>query len=1180
MFVLICGVIGLYFFLKARHDTLISQTRAREQYAAWQAARKATALKLPQYTDNAMEQLVPVNFRRPVSDWLENEKDFYEKVLSKGKFDVLVVPLQVMDWAMGRSIRSAMTAELAVAVAQSQKVSVADPYLVAKALGEGQRQLKQEDIYRLANSLGVKRVIWGYVGHRRDHKSAFNKFSIAILTQDAPANSSNELVWKTQIRTKRYENIAFTDEISPIEAYESILPEIIKGIDQTAVWFSPKIVSKLDVTKLPASPINLIDSDDNPARDAYTFLLFDQLTPKHVERTKELFAEKAHLALMRLSPESPEYRALRARTYMALGFRLAAIRALGTPKTDEEKELLAALNGNLAEVQAMAAKEENPLKRLIQKLDAQNIGAAYSVINRQHSIDEAMALRLPGEIWPLLVTRAFTDWDRWSQYDNASLKMLLDYELPVERYTLEEIMRGLASLGDSDSGQATLNLSVFNHGRKFIDKDADKWCCGFALNRPGRLDYLELIQGIGHDNLIRRIGFEASVQGLPDRAVRSADSIDAVYKGYPYYSVERSIAESMLAQNSDEPARAGLLKIAYEHAFNAIYWEQGQSHISTMGYEQVRATGRHDYGYFDNLYYTDIPFRPFYSPWANGGDSETAVANDLAALNNATCELDVLDDLVFQYRVIQHDDARISSLFQSLEGRFMGSPHRNELLADEALQHGENDKAIALFRDNIRIAPSYWKSYLSLGRSLFESVQVKEAAKAFLSYPGFKPDSAENRVAVANYAFDAGSYFYWSGHFDLAEPFYKIAASLDTGADAEMTSGIRLKLLAGDINEAMVGSLKRAQRYNNSYAYRDYLGILHASGYSKDAWAGFRSLAIESRQPHIWETALVGHHVAGATESEVVEWAKRSEFKELGEYKNAVAIYLLRFATTDRTPSQGLPEVIESLDGDLWQLDGYHGYVVRPTNDNSGKILGPSAGYDSSLPIGVIGSAKKHRVKSHLVYFAEGYQAIKLEDFSTAKSIFEEAAKLYDFNTHGGYMLPYFALAAAKSGDSSGVEKLLNSINFKDQGFDYHLARAILAGVGGNVDETVQSLDLARYRRPHTENRPLLTQYSFGEISELLSELTGSAKIQEIALQWAKKNQKVEPWHSWGYAIEAKLTKNPVERKRAIAMTYYLDPKSERLSKFKKIEIEDAVRAYGRLNPFLLKAKAVKNNSV
>ncbi|MDB6159199.1 MAG: hypothetical protein JWO04_2905 [Gammaproteobacteria bacterium] len=127
------------------------------------------------------------------------------------------------------------------------------------------------------------------------------------------------------------------------------------------------------------------------------------------------------------------------------------------------------------------------------------------------------------------------------------------------------------------------------------------------------------------------------------------------------------------------------------------------------------------------------------------------------------------------------------------------------------------------------------------------------------------------------------------------------------------------------------------------------------------------------------------------------------------------------------------------------------------------------------------------------------------------------------------------------------------------------------------MDEAVRALELARYRRPNTEDRPLLTEYTYGDICELLFSVTGNPRIRAIALHWAKKRQTSEPWQSWSYALEATLTHDPGDRKRAIAMTYYLDRKSQHLSAFKKPEIDEAVRMYERSNVFL-KEKIVKAN--
>lgn len=1151
------GAFGVRHLQSVRAESISNEARAQNEMAAAAARAAASAqvakraLQAP-FEDHAMARFMPPGYSRPVSEWQRSEKNLYEKTLAGAKVDVLVVPFQVWGWGVDRATRSLMAAELAMGVSQSQKVKVADPYLVAKALGEGQRQFKQEDVYRLADAMGAKRIVWGYAGHDRKGKMA-----IAILTQAYGGTARAGAAWTAPVATRKFENIPLNDDVPAVQAYESLLPEILKsvGADAASPVFE-QAESKLEMAALPPSPLSLAASSGNPAQDAYGFLLYSALTPANIERTKEVFAEKALLALMRLSPASPEYRALRARAYMALGLRVPAIKLLGAPQSDEERGLLAALNGNLPEVRAMAAREKNPLKKLIQKLDENTIAAAYGVITPKKSIAEVAELKLPGDIWPFVVTRAFVDWDVWSQYDNASLKMLLDYELPVKGYSLEEMVRGSSALGDPGKIQAVANLSVLNHGRKFMDADAAKWCCEFTFNKPGPLDYLELLQGVGHDNLVRYINFLSEVQGNSSKAISFANSIDATYKGYPYYALERSKAEARLAKHGGGTEKAALQKAAQENAFNALYWEQGQSLVSTAAFEQLSSSGGAErFGRYENLYYADIPYRPYYPTWADGGSLQAKVDNNLAAFKNATWQMQGASELFNLYHQFFPEERRTGDLLASMSGRFIGSPHRNTMFAVEALVHGDTKTAQSLYRDNIKLSPGYWNSYEKLGKLLFESGQVNEAAKVFHAYDGFKKNSDESRVATANLAFEAGSYFYWSGHFDLALPFYRIAASQNTGAAGEMTSSLRLKLLAGDINAAMAGTLTRAQRYNESYAYRDYLGMLHASGHSREAWDGFKVLVKESKAPQIWETALTGHHMSGLSEAQVVAWAQQREFKNAGEGESAAARYLARFATTDRTPSADLSPMIDAMDMQWWKVPQFP------------KVI------HSSHPA-LIGSTEKHRVKSVNAYFVEAYRAIKLKDFAAAKSIFDEAAAIYDFSEQAVVLpnspyLPYYAYAAAKVRDTSGVEKILGNFKKDDQRFDYHLAKAVLAGASGKKEEALQSLRYARYRRPHTEEKVLLTQYTFGEISGLVAELTGSNPIRELTLDWARKSQKSEPWQSWPYALEAKLAKSPDERRRAIAMAFYLDPKSERLSAFNQAEIDAATKAFAKSNPFL-----------
>ena len=1142
------GALGWQYLEERRLEAEMNEAQMKAQAA--QAAEVFRVLTQRPFIDNAMAKFLPKQYTRPASEWQSSEKAFYEKIASSGKFDVLVVPFQVAGWGLDKSARSIMTAELALGISQFQKVKVPDPFLVAKALGDGQRQLKHEDIYRLADAIGAKRIVRGFAGHDRA-----GKMTVAILTQDYEGTVRKGDVWTSPVASKKFENIAFGDEVPAIQAYESVLPEILKSVGANAAPFAfAKADAKLEMTELPPSPFNLIESTGNPAQDAYGFLLYSALTPNGIDRTKRFFAEKAYLALLHLSPASPEYRALLARTYMALGLRLAAIKVLGEPQTSEEKEVLAALNGNLPEVRALATAEAGPLKRLLQKLDENEIARNYRVLKTQDSFREAAALKLPGPIWPFIVTRAFVEWDPWRQYNNAALKSLLDHEMPVKGQSLEDMARGFLSQSDPDKVQTAVDLSVFHHGRQFIEVNAAKACCEFAFSKPGQLDYLELLQAIGHDNLIRRINFLSDVQGIASKALSFANSIEGVYKGHPYYALERSQAEVRMASSGAGAEKQALYKAALENALNAAFWEQGQSPIAAAAYRGFDAYHSNALGPYQNFYYTDVPYSPDYVTAMIGYVPQTHIDNAIAGLKNATSQVGSLLRLVELHQKYYPDETRDSDLLAATANRFVGAPQRNNLLGIEARWKGEHKVAEAYFRENIRHEPNYWQAYVELAHMQLDLGDPNAAAKVLHSYAGFKKGGGDGPVSVAGHAYQAGSYFYNAGNFDLARPFYQMAASQGSGASSEMVSATRLQLLAGDVQGAMVTTLQRAQRYQDAGAYRDYLGLLHASDQSKEAWAGFWVLMKEKKAPAIWDSALVGHHRAALSEAEVMDWLRQDDMKSEGVDPHAAAIYLMRYTIMDRTPSANVSKVIDALDLQRW------------------KIPGGTAMYGE-----LRGTVGKTPAKSGHAYFVDGYRALKLKDFAAAHSIFTEALGLW-----GGYgYLPYYAFAAAKAGNTADIETGIARVKASDRNFDYYLAQAIFAGASGKNDEALRLLELARYHRPGTRDRYLLTEHTLGEISELLAEMTGSEKIRARALDWAQKRALVAPWQSWSHAQIARLSKNPAERQRAIAMLAYLDPKSETLSKIGKAEIDASVKAFGETNPLLkLAPKVVKKEAI
>jgi hypothetical protein len=286
--------------------------------------------------DLAQQGGMPMHYSRPRSDWKEAQKSSYQELLARGKFDVLVVPFQVYANALDSGTRSLMTAELAQAQVDVTGARVADPYLVAPALGDGERRIDPDEVYRFADRLGVRQIIWGYVGHTRQGR-------MLLALQRQTRDGAGDLNAKTAIDASFSDSSAFTDEKPPLAVFEELLPRIAARIIDPKGWHpAPPGPGSLDEDPLPDAPITYLNRAKDPARAALAFQLLAYLAPPSAERARLRFAEKSWLALRQLSSSSPDYRVLCARAWWLLGQRPAALQTLGTPASAEERELRAA----------------------------------------------------------------------------------------------------------------------------------------------------------------------------------------------------------------------------------------------------------------------------------------------------------------------------------------------------------------------------------------------------------------------------------------------------------------------------------------------------------------------------------------------------------------------------------------------------------------------------------------------------------------------------------------------------------------------------------------------------------------------------------------------------------------------------------------------------------------------
>ncbi len=1101
----------------------------------------------------------PSAYRPSAAPWESAEKARYRSLFPANSFDVLIVPFQVQGYALDRSTRSLMFAQLSMEL-RAAGVKVPDPYPVLRALGESRRQFKPDEVYEFARHLGVKRVIWAFAGH--DRKNAMS-FEFRIKEAERDGNFGGPVV-----RTAgRFDNVPFSSDSPPIVVYQALLPQIVEKLDYKPRVLSAKQASRFDGSALPSSPSAMAADPPDPARDAFYFLTFAALTPASAQRTRERFVEKAFLAALPLAEDYPDYRLLRARTFMLMGLRPAALHALGQPSTGEEKALAAMLDGNLPQVAAATPNVKPILKKVLAELDLAVITHEYGMQNKDKTAAAMKRLGSRGRVWPMFLARSLSDADYWAQFDNLSVKALLDAEFPIQGFTAAGIVSGAVALADPAKLQGSMDFSVYNHVKQVIEKDAAKLCCITDASHPSAQDYLDLVEAISFDNLARRVNLIDSVQGRPQDALVELGRLEAVYKGHPHFSLLRAQAETSAARKADNAAKEGLVRSAYANLFDAFYYEQGQTADAAEAFRMILRLNRSDFGDFYNVYVGDIPYRPAYPTWEYS-NAELAMKNARDALDNSTIDTQPVYEMA---NLLDLKDAEFGDVLKSIEGRFAGSTYLAILRGNNKFRLGDHKAAEIAYREAIRSQPASWSPYLYLSRILLWDGRVEESAKLVKSYPGFSPGSSENAVDVANDAYQAGSDYFWTGHFDLARPLYTISANLRTGASSSMTSDSRLKLLAGDFAGALKGTYERATRYGASGAYRDYLAFLHAMGYSKEAWDAFNALAGQLAQPQIWESALVGHRLGGASEQDILAWVNQDALRNAGDRSSYAADYLLRAVTTDRIPGDSAAASIGKIDRPVWKVTGTYTHTVKDSADGRTHYeIGPTSLEGATIMRDAFEEGTKVRVKSNLEYFAQAYRMLQTGDNDGARALLEEASGLYGMGQSSqAYMLPYLAFAAAKAKNTAAVEKVLAGIEPKHQEFDYFLARVVILAIAGNANEAMPLLKVTLYRRPITESRSMFTDYVYAEIVEWLYVSTKDSRYRALALDWARICEKTQPWHAWAYAMDAKLSGEGPERRRAIAMAYYLDRNSERLKSVPKREIERAVKEFGPRNPFL-----------
>jgi hypothetical protein len=1083
-----------------------------------------------------------------VSAWLDADAKRYTELLSHQKTSLLVLPAQTQYYGFDRIERSLIGAEVAAAFAGPDPMP--DTLLVARALGEVRRRFDSVSLGALTTAVGAKRRVDTFVGHDGTHH-----MTLTIQLQEC-----NEFAICKLIKQRDWRALAFSDTQPAFRVVNGLRAEIRREF-LGAGAASGKPPARAAAPKLLDTPLAQLFASNTA--DARTASLIASLSPSGDVLARERLSLLALREWLRDSAAADSH-FFAAYAAMDLQRRPYALALLGKHEDPAAHVLRELLNGNLDEAKQGLGAVKTPLVRLMLAFKIQDLLQTYG---GDADFDPSLATAVFGSAlkeWEPLVERRVGDLDSWARTDPAAVKVVLDVLAPAPGLALKDLLVGSAVVSSDAATETGIGVASFRHLAKALGTMHPGECCSAATRGAVRWQWLWLIEGLTQANVFKDMERMNERQGLPKSALEAAQKFDNYLEGHPDFELARAralAAQGRLAAN-DEARR---FETAYDKSEAiATYWSQGQSPTSAQLVFRGATRALAD------AYTHDFPRRGYWPPITSKG-----AAGQCEALNYS-----VADPSQALGCIQESDAAAKPRLNAELNGRFHGHPRRDTWLGltpspSQTAGRIDYPSQIARLRAEVKAKPDEWLNYEGLGTMLIHANgDYAEAQRVFLSYPGFKSGKG-NAVGLTNSAYESGSELYWRGQPELARPLYQIASDLQTGSDSAYSAEARLAQLDGDYESAAEIMLMRASRYADGYAYRDYLALLSAMGHGDEARTAFLQVAEVSDLPQAWVGSMVDQRMASMRYDQMASWVLSDSIRG-AHYRGRrfAAWYAILWATSDRKPPAGFPKLVEQIERDAVRtIDS--GMVSRPhaQSENSFEIVRASqfrAGKAARLPEGT-------HVKSEYVLLADALTSLYAEQYAMAVDKFLALADLYaiDDNMQMKYALPFLAMAAAKSGDKAGIEAVTEAIPWKDQDFEAQLSRAFFAAVRHDSDKAEAALKRAFNVRPHTDYRPILTEYQFIEACEFVARETKDPRFERMAVDWARRHQKIAPTMAWGYTVDAQYSPASPEADRALALALYLDPLSPRLAKISAAR-RDAARAWLKANNPFLPAKATR----
>ncbi len=533
-------------------------------------------------------------------------------------------------------------------------------------------------------------------------------------------------------------------------------------------------------------------------------------------------------------------------------------------------------------------------------------------------------------------------------------------------------------------------------------------------------------------------------------------------------------------------------------------------------------------------------------------------------------------------------EAQQQTVKEEIQNRFDGNSKKTLFLAGLSRDEGDDKAANNMLQDAIKTQSAPWSIYRELGKQLVLGGEYEKGTEVFLSYSDFHNRYPDNPVALSNHAYDAGSWLFWRGEIELAEPLYRIAAKLKTGSGASLASALRLEIIEGNYVKAMQYARYTAGRYNDAYRYRDYLSFLSVLGEPDKAMTGFSKLSNRLFKPDIWEAAFIAQRLQGQSFTDTVAWINEKKLNP--KFYRLASRYSILSGAVDRPVGPDLEQGIRDL-YDKWDrpeawtrftfvesqpivyLDDElaalleDGQLTVPMRDGEFICVEDTSWYQWCR--------KRLKTLPPLdASFLSGYVQLRRGNNTEAYQALREHLLVYGNPAYekelGSLVYPYLALAAAGTENLALLQRYLDESTMAGRAkkFDLLLVQAVTEASRNEIDASLNSLQQAFDRRPHTDDRSIFSYYQILEMTEFLFEMTDDRRYIDKGLEWATAFRVIQPQYSWGHSYVARYGREKQERIAAAGYSQYLDPQSAWLASVPK-EIRVAGEKWWKANnPF------------